>query len=108
MTYLDVSLPKGTSWQYHPQPGETVAWLCPYEGRIDGPGPGIDGGELAVFAEGSERIEIHSSNGARFIFGAASKHTHPLHLGYYSVHTNADALRQGEAHIAEISGGVPR
>jgi hypothetical protein len=34
--------------------------------------------------------------------GSAIKHSHDLVLGYYSVHTNPDALESGEANIARI------
>jgi hypothetical protein len=37
-----------------------------------------------------------------FVLGSAVKHPYDLVTGYYSVHTNADALRQGERNIAEI------
>jgi hypothetical protein len=34
----------------------------------------------------------------------AAPHEHALILGYYSVHTSPDALRNGEAHILSIKG----
>jgi hypothetical protein len=34
--------------------------------------------------------------------GSAAPHEHDLVLGYYSVHTTPDALRDGEARIAAI------
>ena len=33
---------------------------------------------------------------------SAAPHAHDLVLGYYSVHTSPEALRDGEAHIAAI------
>jgi hypothetical protein len=37
-----------------------------------------------------------------FVIGSAQPHPHELALGNYSVHTNPQALRAGEAKIAEI------
>jgi hypothetical protein len=37
-----------------------------------------------------------------FVLGSAAPREHDLVLGYYSVHTTPDALRDGEAHIAAI------
>jgi hypothetical protein len=37
-----------------------------------------------------------------FVIGSALPHPHELALGNYSVHTNPQALRAGEAKIAEI------
>ena len=37
-----------------------------------------------------------------FVLGSAIKHPYELVTGHYSVHTTADALRQGESNIAAI------
>jgi hypothetical protein len=37
-----------------------------------------------------------------FVLGSAVKHPHDLVTGYYSVHTNAAALAQGEQEIQRI------
>ena len=37
-----------------------------------------------------------------FVLGSAVPHPYPLHLGYYSVHTSAQALEIGERRIAEL------
>ena len=42
-------------------------------------------------------------NGATFVLGSAVPHDHPLHLGYYSVHTTAEALEKGERRIEELA-----
>jgi hypothetical protein len=34
--------------------------------------------------------------------GSAVPHPHDLHLGYYSVHTSAEALARGESRIEEL------
>ena len=36
------------------------------------------------------------------MLGSAVPHPHSLHLGYYSVHTTAAALVEGERRIAEL------
>lgn len=37
-----------------------------------------------------------------FIVASAQKHPHDLVVGYYSVHSNAMALRHGETEIARV------
>lgn len=37
-----------------------------------------------------------------YVVGSAAKHRHDLVLGYYSVHTSAEALSKGEARIREL------
>src|SRR4051812_48300679 len=37
-----------------------------------------------------------------FVLGSAAPHAHDLVLGYYSVHTSAEALQRGEDEIRRI------
>lgn len=47
-------------------------------------------------------IEFEALTDAGFVLGSAIKHPYDLVTGNYSVHTTADALRQGESNIAAI------
>ena len=55
-----------------------------------------------MFEESEAVIELQADGDTSFVFGSAIKHPHPLVLGYYSVHTSAEALAHGEAEIARI------
>jgi hypothetical protein len=57
---------------------------------------------LAAFEPSDEAIEFEAQSNAEFMVGSAVPHDHDLVLGYYSVHTSAAALREGEARIAAI------
>ena len=101
INYLHVKLQDGERWRYQPPAGHNVAWVFVYEGHIDGPEP-VAAGELAVFEESNEALEFLSRGDTGFVLGSAVKHPHDLVLGYYSVHTSARALEQGEAEIQRI------
>lgn len=103
MTYLDVRLQAGESWRFEPPAGHDVAWIAVHEGALQAAEP-VGSGELAVFAPGSGAIELQADAGAGagFILGSAARHAHDLVLGYYSIHTSAAALAQGEANIRRI------
>jgi redox-sensitive bicupin YhaK (pirin superfamily) len=101
VTYLDVHLKAGERWTYTPAAGHTVLWIGAHAGQIATPEP-ITAGELAVFEEGNAPVEFQALTDAGFVLGSAVKHPHDLVTGYYSVHTNEDALRQGEKNIAAI------
>jgi hypothetical protein len=60
------------------------------------------GRELAVFEEGEAALEFVAEGATEFVLGSAVKHPHDLVTGYYSVHTNAAALAQGEQEIQRI------
>ena len=101
MNYLDVSLKKGEKWRYQPPHDHTVAWIAVHKGKLATPEI-VDTGELAVFEESSDALEFEALGDTGFVLGSATKHPHDLVLGYYSVHTSAQALERGEARIAEI------
>jgi redox-sensitive bicupin YhaK (pirin superfamily) len=101
MTYLDVRLKAGERWTYQPPRGHDVAWIASHEGLVATPQP-VSTGEVVVFAEGGQPISFEAISDAGFVLGSAVKHPYDLVTGYYSVHTNADALRRGESNIAAI------
>ncbi len=101
INYLHVRLEDGERWSYQPPRGHDVAWLAVDRGCLRG-AEDIDAGQLVVFAEGEGPIDVVARGETSFVLGSAIKHPHPLVLGYYSVHTNANALEQGEREISRI------
>jgi len=101
INYLAVTLRAGERWRYQPPKGHTVLWIALGKGAVATPQP-VEQGEIAVFEHGTEAIEFVATADAEFVLGSAVPHDHDLVLGYYSVHTSDQALRQGEAQIAAI------
>jgi redox-sensitive bicupin YhaK (pirin superfamily) len=101
MTYLAVSLKSGERWTYQPPKGHTVAWVAVHEGVLR-TSSRIPSGEIAVFEPSEEPIDFVAEGKTGFVLGSAARHPHPLVLGNYSVHTSAEALRQGEAEIRRV------
>jgi redox-sensitive bicupin YhaK (pirin superfamily) len=101
--YLLVTLKPGESWTYVPPAGHRVAWLAMAQGSLQS-GDLLSAGEMAVFenSEAPITLNAHGDTNAVFVLGSAVPHPHPLHLGYYSVHTSAKALARGEERIAEL------
>jgi redox-sensitive bicupin YhaK (pirin superfamily) len=104
LTYLAVTLAAGQRWTYQPPAGHAVAWLAVHTGSLVGPNAAAEG-ELVVFAEGNGDIVLQAPEAGgptELVLGSAIKHPHDLVVGRYSVHTNREALRVGEANIARI------
>ncbi len=109
MNYLAVNLKAGESWTYLPPAGHSVAWAALSRGTVsagelaDAP---MTAGELVVFDKSAGGISFKalesSETGAEFVIGSAVQHPHELVLGRYSVHTNPEALQQGEATIRQM------
>jgi redox-sensitive bicupin YhaK (pirin superfamily) len=101
INYLAVSLKRGERWSYQPPDPHTVAWAAISRGSLRSP-EALQAGELALFEESNEPISFHAETEVELVVGSAVKHPHDLVLGYYSVHTSAAALREGEARIQQI------
>jgi redox-sensitive bicupin YhaK (pirin superfamily) len=101
MNYLDVRMMAGEIWRYAPPAGHDIAWIAVHEGRVGVPAS-VEAGELAVFEDGAGTITFSAQGDTAFILGSAPRHPHELVLGYYSVHTSAEALKKGEEGIARI------
>lgn len=101
ITYLHVRLKAGEHWRFQPNPNETVAWVALHQGSTSVP-EGLNAGDLVIFEEGEQAIDVVAQGDVSFVLGAAVKHPYPLVMGKYSVHTNARALAEGEAEIARI------
>ncbi|MEY9148754.1 pirin family protein [Bradyrhizobium elkanii] len=103
VNYLLVTLRPGERWTYAPPADHTVGWLALAKGSLDAGSP-VAAGEMVIFEPGEAPIELAASgrDDAVFVLGSAVPHPYPLHLGYYSVHTSAQALAAGESRIAEL------
>jgi redox-sensitive bicupin YhaK (pirin superfamily) len=101
INYLAVALRAGESWRYQPPEGHSVLWLAMGKGRVGAPDR-LEHGEIIVFEPGEAAVEFIAESDAEFVLGSAVPHPHDLVLGYYSVHTSAQALAVGEAEIRDI------
>ncbi len=103
MTYLSVNLRNGERFPFEPPAGHDVAWVAVMNGALRTPTPErVDSGELAIFEQSGEPIDVVAEGDTRFVLGSAPHHPHELFLGNYSVHTSREALARGEAEIRRI------
>lgn len=107
MTYVAVHLRDGEHWRYEPPAGHNVAWLALNAGQLDG-GVLAQAGELVVFEESAQAIDMVARGNTSFVLGSAVKHPHDLIMGHYSVHTSQAALVQGETEIARLGATLQR
>jgi len=101
INYLAVRLKAGERWRYVPPTGHTVLWVAIASGTLSAPDE-LKHGDLAAFEPSSKAVDFEALTDTEFVLGSAAPHEHDLVLGYYSVHTSPDTLRDGEAHIASI------
>jgi hypothetical protein len=107
MNYLAVELASGERWRYVPPADHEVLWIAIGKGAVRTPHR-VRWGELAIFAPGQATVEFLAEGDTEFVLGSAVPHPHDLVLGYYSVHTSAEALAEGEQRIREIRADLSR
>ena len=101
VNYLQVHLRDGERWTYTPPEGHDVAWLAIDTGALQA-AETIHAGELAVFDESEDAIDLVARGDTTFVLGSAPKHPHELVLGSHSVHTSYAALAEGRMEINRI------
>jgi redox-sensitive bicupin YhaK (pirin superfamily) len=102
MNYLAVTLKAGERWTYLPPAGHTVLWASPAEGSLLANGEALRTKELVAFEASSAAVDFVALSDTHFMLGSAVPHRHQLALGYYSVHTSPEALRQGEEQLEAL------
>jgi redox-sensitive bicupin YhaK (pirin superfamily) len=107
VNYFSVKLRAGESWHYQPPINHEVAWAAVSIGALETPDP-VAAGEIIAFEEGNQAIVFLAAEDAEFVIGSGAKHPHDLALGYYSVHTSASSLAEGEARIEEVGRELRR
>jgi redox-sensitive bicupin YhaK (pirin superfamily) len=107
INYLAVRLKAGERWRYQPPTGHTVLWAAIASGVLSEPDE-LRRGDLVAFEPSSAAVKFKALSDTEFVLGSAAPHAHDLILGYYSVHTSPEALRDGEAHISSIRKGTPQ
>jgi redox-sensitive bicupin YhaK (pirin superfamily) len=105
MHYFHISLRDGEQLRYQPPASHQVAWVAVHAGRLAASGQEL-GRELAIFAAGSEAIDLVARGTTGFVLGSAPQHPHPLVLGSHSVHTSRAALASGAAEIRRIGSSL--
>lgn len=106
INYLAINLEAGETWRYEPPAGHTVLWAGMGKGVVEASSEPLEPGEIVVFDAGEDPVEFKARTAAEFMIGSAARHPHDLVLGYYSVHTSAEALRIGEARIDAIRAAL--
>ncbi len=101
INYLAVRLEAGERWRYEPPRGHSVLWVAIASGVLSAPEE-LRHGDLAAFEPSSKAVEFKALTDTEFVLGSAAPHEHDLILGYYSVHTSPEALRDAETHISSI------
>jgi redox-sensitive bicupin YhaK (pirin superfamily) len=101
MTCLQVSLKAGDHWRYDPPANHDILWVAVHSGLLT-TGEALKAGEFAVFEQSNLSVDFIAKEDCEFMLGSAQQSPFEVVEGYFSVHTNAAALRFGEVEIARL------
>ncbi len=85
----------------HPPDGHSVLWSAVASGVVSVPDE-LRYGDLVVFEPSNDALEFEAVTDSEFVIGSTVLHDYDLFTGFHSVHTNPEALRDGENRIAAI------
>ncbi|AXF05498.1 pirin family protein [Paraburkholderia hospita] len=101
MTCLQVSLKVGNHWRYDPPVSHDILWVAVHSGSINA-GKLLEAGEFALFDQSNRSVAFFATDNCEFMLGSAQQSPFDVVEGYFSVHTNAAALRFGEVEIGRL------
>jgi len=102
INYLAVRLKAGERWRYEPPKGHTVLWVAVASGDLLRASRRTSARRSCGLRAVERSGGIPSADRHRVCSRLTAPHEHDLVTGYYSVHTSARTLRNGETHIASI------
>jgi redox-sensitive bicupin YhaK (pirin superfamily) len=101
MTCLQVSLKAGDHWRYDPPANHDILWVAVHSGSLDA-GESLKTGEFVMFDQSNFSVDFLAKENCEFMLGSAQQSPFEVVEGYFSVHTNAAALRFGEVEIGRL------
>jgi redox-sensitive bicupin YhaK (pirin superfamily) len=101
LTCLHVSLKAGDRWRYDPPVNHDILWVAVHSGSLI-VGETLEAGELVLFDRSNLSVDFFAKDNCEFMLGSAQQSPFEVVEGYFSVHTNAAALRFGEVEIGRL------
>jgi redox-sensitive bicupin YhaK (pirin superfamily) len=103
ITYLHVRLSAGDDWHYEPPRDHDVLWIVLHSGSLD-VGSTVEQGELVIFEDGNQAVEIRALADCEFLLGSALRSPYDVVQSSGSIHASADALRRAQMQIERLAG----
>jgi redox-sensitive bicupin YhaK (pirin superfamily) len=104
ITYLHVRLSAGDDWRYEPPRDHDVLWIALHSGSLDLGSSTVEAGELVIFEDGNQAVEIRALADCEFVLGSALRSPYDLVQSSGSIHASADALSRAQIQIERLAG----
>ncbi len=102
VTYLDVHLTTGESWEFSVPAKQVRGFVYPRVGQIKIAGTQVASQQLALLNEDEETLCITALQDSQFVVALTELWPHPVVAHYGQIHTSKQALKIGSEHIQHL------
>ncbi|MCG7584687.1 pirin family protein [Photobacterium sp. OFAV2-7] len=102
VTYLDVSLRRGDTWNLTPAARQVRGFVYPRSGQLVIAGREVDAERLALLEESGKELVVEAREDTEFVVAMTEPWPHNVIQHYGQIHTNQAALAEGAKHIRQL------
>ena len=107
MTYLDVTLQAGESWDFQPPESQVRGFVYPRKGNLMIDQSELPEGNMGVFYDSDKTIVINALADTEFVVVLSALPSFPLVKAYGQAHTTQDALQRSSERIKQLEKSIP-
>lgn len=106
MTYLDVSLKSGETWEFKTPKNQTTGFIFNREGKIEAGEIILGADQMGVLEHSEGLIKIKALDDAEFVLVIAEPSPFPIISSGSQIHTNEDSLERSAERINKIGASM--
>ena len=106
MTYLDLKLQAGESFDFETPKGQTTGFIFPRKGDLTLHDLPVPLRNLSILENNEGSIKLKASTDSQFVLLMAEPQLYPILSQGGSVHTNKEAMERSFARIQKIGMGL--
>lgn len=107
MTYLDIQLRAGETFEFDTPKGQTTGFIFPRSGSTKLWDTELPLGKLAILESSEGNISLTSEEGAELVLALAVPQSYPIVTQGGSIHTNEAAMQRSFERIRQIAPVTP-
>ena len=108
MTYLDVTLKAGESFEFKTPAGQTTGFIFPRNGNIELSGDSLPLNQIGILENNEGTLAIRALADSQFVLLMTAPQNKPIITQGGSIHTNREALERSFKRIREVGNAIKK
>lgn len=108
LSYLDINLNAGESFNFKTPKGQTTGFIFPRKGNLELFGETVPLSNLSILENNEGELSILAKTKSEFVLVITEPQNYPIITQAGSIHTNVDSLKRSNTRIREIGGKIYR